>query len=205
MHTQSLFLASALVLLNACGSPTNAPQSPTPTANSQLPTPVVLPTVPDSLAGMPTDSLLLKVVTYIHKRPTAAINVDRSDASFAAYYRSQLPNYRWIYHVSDSTGEHRFYLLRPARSVSGNTRGVLGRFRLDGAQRITYFEEVANTPIADTTALLLAGDRLFRTLNSTGNVDLLLKDGALVEWPDERLYYDTDMREWRTVGAPKAP
>lgn len=142
------------------------------------------------------DSLMVDIVTYIGRKPAHAESHTRFDTIHRAYYRSMAAQFEMVYY-SVEDGIHIFYLLRPARSLQGNKRGVLGSFRLDEQNRITEFREWVNTPVGSDEELLEKGKRLFGTYKVTQDLADFLADTSLVEWPDGRLYYDTLRFEWR--------
>lgn len=150
---------------------------------------------PDNTA----DTLLTNLVTWIYKRPTAAINQDRSDPQFRGWYLRHTPLFTHLYHQAAADGTHWFYLVRPARSVEGDLRGVGGRFRTNDKLEILDLEELFNTPIRPRHDLERMGLLLFEEMIASGNVDRYLADRELIEWPDGRLYYDKEKREWRYI------
>ncbi len=153
----------------------------------------VTATFPAGLA----DTLLVNMVTFIHKRPNAAINRDRTDPQFRPYYVDAAGQYRMVYHRLAPDSTHWFYLIRPARSVGGDKRGVGGRFRTNDRLEMVDFEEVFNTPILPVAELEDKGLALFQEMVATGGVRAYAEDRSFIEWPDDRLKYDVKRREWR--------
>ncbi|MCW5900225.1 MAG: hypothetical protein KIT10_13240 [Flavobacteriales bacterium] len=146
--------------------------------------------------GTAKDSLLVNMVTFIYKRPTTAINRDRTDKEFRPYYVKHAASFQQVYHHVSPDSTHWYYLIRPARSVEGDKRGVGGRFRTNGQLAMVEFEEIFNTRIMPEPELIDRGLVLFEEMVATGNVDAFLQDKTLIEWPDGRLYYDKEKREW---------
>lgn len=142
------------------------------------------------------DSLMVDIVTYIGRKPAHAESHTRFDTIHRAYYQSLAQQFEMVYYSIDD-GTHTFYLLRPARSLQGNKRGVLGSFRIDQNGRITSFREWVNTPVGTNEELLEKGKRLLTTFIKTQSLEEILSDSSLVEWPDGRLYYDILRFEWR--------
>jgi hypothetical protein len=147
--------------------------------------------------GSEKDTLLANMITFIYKRPNAAINRDRTDPEFRSYYVSRLGEFEFVHHHFSADSTHWFYLIRPARSVDGDKRGVGGRFRTNEALEMVEFEEIFNTPIMTEEALRRTGRILFEEMIATGNVDAYSQDRGMIEWPDDRLKYDKEKREWR--------
>lgn len=142
------------------------------------------------------DTLLANMVTFIYKRPTTAINRDRTDAEFRPYYVKHAASFQHVYHYMAPDSTHWYYLIRPARSVEGDKRGVGGYFRTNDQLAMLDFAEVFNTRVLTEAELMDRGLVLFEEMVATGNVDAHLQDKTLIEWPDGRLYYDKEKREW---------
>jgi len=145
------------------------------------------------------DTLLTNMVTFIYKRPTAATNKSRTNAEFRGYYVKNAPLFKYLYHHMDEDSVHYYYLIRPARSVDGDKRGVGGKFKVNSKLELVEFEETFNTIIQSEAELQENGLTLFEELVSRGNVDRYLSDKTLIEWPDDRLKYHIEMREWRYI------
>ena len=143
------------------------------------------------------DSLLVNMVTYIGKKPKLADWQTRHEPQHEEYYKNLSKSFKFIYyHIADDS-THYYYLVRPARSTKGNTRGVGGRFKLGESFQLIDFEEIFNTPILPEQELVEVGRTLFVELITTGNIDRYLNNRSLIEWPDDRLMYDRVKKEWR--------
>ncbi len=143
------------------------------------------------------DSLLVNMVTYIGKKPRLADYQTRHNQEHRKFYIQQSENYRLVYYYITDHGTHYYYMIRPARSPRGNTRGVGGRFRMKEPLMLYDFEELFNTPILDEQELSVIGKTLFREMLNSGNLDLYMGNKDYIEWPDERLRYDKIRNEWR--------
>ena len=142
------------------------------------------------------DSLLVDMVTLIGKKPKTADYITRHEPRFRDYYRQLSQHFSMeFFHQANDTCY--YYMIRPARSVRGNQRGVGGKFTLNGDGNIAYFEESFNTPVYDREELELIGWRLFREMIEKRSISDLLWNVDYIEWPDDRLKYDLEKREWR--------
>lgn len=207
MKAPACLLSLALLTL-ACGTGDPGSRPAAPTADSLPRTAPVADTlfqVERQLAPAERDTLLVDLITYIHRRPNEAINLDRTEARFRPWYRSQLPDYTLLQYHTAEDGTHWFFLARPARSVKGDRRGVGGRFRISEQGRPTAFEEVFNTPVLSMDSVRIVGELLFPELVLLNGAVPRPDDRRLVEWPDASLHYDRERKEWRAVDAPKAP
>lgn len=144
------------------------------------------------------DSLLVDLVTYIGRKPAQATATTRFEPQFREYYINMAQNFTLYFYNID--GEvHTFYISRPARSLDGNRRGVLGTFKRDETGKITGFREVLNTVIADEERIRQLGEQVMSAYLLNQQFDELLLNRNIVEWPDGALKYDTAVFEWRYV------
>jgi hypothetical protein len=184
----------------ACGEQKSGPDSViaenAPDLTSSV-TPAMTYDVEDHFPGSEKDTLLANMITFIYKRPTTAINRERTDPQFRSYYLSKLGEFEYVHHHVSADNTHWFYLIRPARNVEGDKRGVGGRFRTNEKLEMVEFEEIFNTPVMPEERLRSEGRFLFEEMISTGNVDAFMGDQTRIEWPDDRLKYDVARREWR--------
>lgn len=142
------------------------------------------------------DTLLTDIVTYIGVKPRAATSQTRFEPRFRQFYVKQALQFKMLFFYINDQGEHFYYLIRPARSTSGSTRGVGGRFRFE-KNKIADFEEIFNTPVSDPERLSVIGAELFQEMILTGNVDRFSGNRQFIEWPDGRLKYHKGLNEWR--------
>jgi len=143
-----------------------------------------------------TDTLLTDMVTFIGVKPRTATNQTRFEPEFRPYYIQYSSQFKMVFLFVNEEGDHYYYLIRPARSTMGNTRGVGGRFRFEN-EKITDFEEIFNTPVFAEERLIEIGETLFLEMIETGIVDKYLGNMLFIEWPDERLKYHKGLNEWR--------
>ena len=148
------------------------------------------------IGAVQTDTLLTNMVIYMGVKPRTATSQTRFQSEFRPYYIEYSRQFQIIYFFVNEAGDHYYYLLRPARSVKGNTRGVGGRFRYEN-EKIIDFEEIFNTPVFDEDRLIEIGEILFLEMIETGNVEPYKGNNLFIEWPDERLKYHKGLNEWR--------
>lgn len=142
------------------------------------------------------EALLIDMVTLIGKKPKTADHISRHNPEFREYYTQLSQSFSMeFFHCNQDTCY--FYMIRPARSVRGNTRGVGGKLTLEPDGSVGYFEESFNTPIYPREELERIGWRLFRELIEKKSIAGLLWNVDYIEWPDSRLKYDIEKREWR--------
>lgn len=193
---KALTLAFLLFLLAGCGSG-NRPSGGSEARGKTFALPV-----PESYrlqawhSQEDADTLLVDMVTYIGRKPPLATAETRFDPEFRGYYQAYAGEFEIIYYFVQDSGTHWYYLIRPARSLHGNRRGVGGMFRLENG-RISGFEELFNTPVMDEDRIRLTGLELFEEMLQTGHVERFLRNSQYIEWPDERLKYDKEKFEWR--------
>jgi hypothetical protein len=150
-------------------------------------------------SGDSKDTLLANMITFIFKRPPAATPQTRTEPVFRSYYVSNLSLFEYVFHGIGQDSAHYFYLIRPARSVEGTLRGVGGRFTIQGGTELVEFEEILNTHISTRDKLLEYGVRFMEEALVTGGAESMIADREVTEWPDDRLKYHREKREWRYV------
>lgn len=144
------------------------------------------------------DTLLVDLVTYIGRKPSQATVISRFDPEFREYYINLAKNFIiYYYHVGGDV--HTFYLSRPARSLEGNRRGVLGSFKRNSDGKIVAFREILNTVVGDEDRIRQLGETLMSAYLLKQDFESLMLNQSLVEWPDSLLRYDTTVFEWRYV------
>lgn len=142
------------------------------------------------------DTLLVDMVTLIGRRPEFTDHLSRLQPQHRRFYIQQAEQFTIEYFYTKGDTSH-FYLIRPARSPRGNTRGVGGKMTLNADRTIDYFEETFNTPVHPPDKLKTIGWELFQELIAIGNVEAYSGNREWIQWPDGRLKYDTEKREWR--------
>ncbi|MCE1202174.1 MAG: hypothetical protein LWX09_08775 [Bacteroidia bacterium] len=189
MNPQNALLALlAFLLFASCSGPANKEQKVSSPYND----------INYYYGDAERDSLLVDLVTYIGRKPAQATATTRFEPQFREYYINMAKNFTLYFYNID--GEvHTFYLSRPARSLDGNRRGVLGTFKRDAAGKITGFREVLNTVIADEERIRQLGEQIMSAFLLNQQFDDLLLNRNIVEWPDSLLKYDTAVFEWRYV------
>jgi len=142
------------------------------------------------------DSLKTDIVTYMGVKPRNADWETRHDPRHRPFYIESSKNYEIYRYYVNETGDHFFYIIRPARHIDGNRRAIGGTLRLDEDFNITWYEEIFVTHVFDEGLLREMADEFFPKLieNTIGET---IKNDKRVEWPDDRLKYDVVKKEWR--------
>jgi hypothetical protein len=143
------------------------------------------------------DTLLVNAVTFIGRKPVVATSQTRFNREFRSHYINMASGFNFfLYHIGPDS-LHSYFIIRPARSLEGNLRGVLGQYRLSADTSMHSFVEILNTRIKSREALQKIGLILFEELLEKGHVEAFINDTTMVEWPDGRLMYDDRLNEWR--------
>lgn len=143
------------------------------------------------------EAVLVNMVTYIYHRPNGATINTREQERFRSYYVNNAARFEHVYHYRTDDGIDYFYLIRPAIKLERSFRAVGGRFILGADLKTLQFEEIFNTPIMDRTALRKVGVTLFEEMIETGGVERYISDHHYIEWPNHRLHYNLQDREWQ--------
>lgn len=143
------------------------------------------------------DSLMVNIVTYIGKKPKYTTPTTRFDSKNRNYYTNLSKNFEMCYLHKENDTTYYYYILRPARSPQGNSRGTGGFFNYKN-NSITYLQEVFVTVINKNKEESIAkGINLFTEFITNKNIDTYIHNELFIEWPDQRVFYDTISHEWR--------
>lgn len=142
-----------------------------------------------------TDSLFVDIVTYIGRKPANATAQNRFDPVFRSHYLSLSEGFEWLMFYMDADSLCHYYFIRPARSTQGSLRAAAGSFSIKKG-KIHQFREWFNTPVYNRDELILIGSNVFPDMIAS-DLPCIPENESWVEWPDERLYYDTISFEWR--------
>jgi hypothetical protein len=148
--------------------------------NKQLPTEV-------------RDTLLVDIVTLMGVKPRNTDWQSRHDAVHRSFYIRQADDYQIAHYHMAPDGWHYFLMIRPTRSAQPeHRRAIGGRFIPDGNFYPQQYEEIFVTRQMDESRIREISESLFSSM-ITGNFE----KSEPVEWPDERLKYDRNKKEWR--------
>jgi len=142
------------------------------------------------------DTLLVNIVTYMGHRPPFTDHLTRLDAEHRSFYIAQAQDYEFYKYYVDNDNRHFFYIIRPARHALGNTRAVGGWMYINEGADILQYQEVFVTRVLEMDSLKALAPRLFEKLINR-DFHLLDHTHPSIEWPDGRLLFHPEKREWR--------
>ncbi len=142
------------------------------------------------------DSLMTSIVTYMGVKPRRTDWQTRLEPQYRSFYAEQAKEYSFYRYFADEKGTHYFYIIRPARHPMGNRRAVGGKYILDEQMNLHSYEEVFVTQVLEEEYLKEIADDLF-TAFVNDQFEKYLNNRLIIEWPDDRLKYDTLKKEWR--------
>ncbi len=97
--------------------------------------------------GDQLDTLMANLITYVYVKPKTADYITKFEPIYRSYYTGHINKFELCYYFIAPGNIHYYYMIRPARSVQGITRGVGGKFSMDKNGNIIDFEELFNTPV----------------------------------------------------------
>ena len=142
------------------------------------------------------DTLMTNIVTYMGVKPRRADWQTRLDPQYRSFYTEQAKEYSFYRYFVDENDMHYFYIIRPARHPLGNRRAVGGKYTLDEQMNLLFYEEVFVTQVLEEEYLKEIADDLF-TAFINNKFEKYFTNRLIIEWPDDRLKYDTLKKEWR--------
>lgn len=147
------------------------------------------------------DLLMNRVIRYISRAPDGVAPDDRFNPEHDEHYAEQMSAHRLDALFKDDN-TYFFLVTRPAPSLTEKRVAIGGKVTVDEAMHVEYYEEVFRTwkMEPDTLArrglflfdLMVRGEDITRYYASkSGNADY-------IEFPDDRTYFDTKRRIWRS-------
>lgn len=149
--------------------------------------------ISNHLSDEVSDTLMVDIVTLMGVKPRNADWQSRHDAAYRSFYIRQAAEYEIEYYHIAPEGWHYFLMIRPTRSMQpGHKRAIGGRFIPDNNFYPQQYEELFVTRQMDESQIREISKSLFKSMIS-GN----LEKTESIEWPDDRLKYDRNKKEWR--------
>lgn len=157
---------------------------------------------PDShMTAQQQDLFMNRVIRYMARTPDGVTPEDRLEARHDAHYAEQLRVHR-LDALFAEDGEYYFLVSRPAPSLTEKRVAIAGKATVDENFRVTYYEEIFRTWKMEPDSLPRRASFLFDKMvrgedlspyysSRSGNADY-------IEFPDDRTYFDTQRRIWRT-------
>jgi hypothetical protein len=153
------------------------------------------------LSAQQQEDLLKDVIRYVARSPEGVLPEQRTDTRYDSHYEEQRRLHRLdAYYVDDNV--NYFLVSRVAPSLTEKRVAIGGRLEKDDNGTISYYEEVFRTWKMEPDTLARRSLFLFDVMvrdedltqyytSKTGNTDY-------IEFPDDRTFYDTNQRIWRT-------
>jgi len=153
------------------------------------------------LSAQQQEDLMQGIIRYVARSPEGASPEQRMDSSFDSHYEEQRRLHRLdAYFVDDD--KHYFLVSRVAPSLTEKRVAIGGHLVRDGRGSITYYEEVFRTWKMEPDTLarrsLFLFDRMVRDEDLTGYYTSKTGNTDYIEFPDDRVFFDTNQRIWRT-------
>lgn len=153
-----------------------------------------------NLSEQEQDTLLTDLASFIIRKPAAALWDTKFNPEFRKYYVNNRSELELVY-LTEAADTFYYYLLREARTNEGiKKRGTGGKYIVNNTTKsIEEFEEVFVSKVLPESELKKIGLEYMDL--ATGNSDLteFLSDNERIEWPDGRLFYSKQKKEWRYV------
>jgi hypothetical protein len=154
-----------------------------------------------SLSAEKQDMLMSRMIRYMSKAPDGVAPADRMNRSYDEHYAEQYRMHRLdaLYEDDDT---YYFLVSRVAPSLTEKRVAIGGKATVDKDLRIENYEEIFRTWKMEPDTLARRGMFLFDLMvrgedltpyyaSRSGNTDY-------IEFPDDRTYFDTRQRIWRT-------
>ncbi|MCS6824743.1 MAG: hypothetical protein NZ529_10640 [Cytophagaceae bacterium] len=146
-----------------------------------------------------SDSLMFSILPYIAKLEKKVNYENRFNPEHKAYFMAKWADYKFQFKryfiTEDST--HYFLIWKVAPSLYEKYIAIGGRFKKDKNGKVIQFEEIFNTWKMKPDELEEKSFALFDYMVKNGNVDPFMKEEYLIEFPDDKVYYDKKECRWK--------
>jgi len=147
------------------------------------------------------DLLMERIIRYVGHAPNGITFAERFNKEFDEFYLDERRKHR-LDALYDDGDSYYFLVSRGAPSLKIKRVAIGGKLQMDKDLRITYYEEIFRTWKMGPDTLIqrslflfdkmVSGEDLTTYYSSrSGNTDY-------IEFPDDRTYFDTQERIWRT-------
>ena len=141
--------------------------------------------------------VLAKITSYLYIAPPNVAKEDRFLAEHRPFYLKESLKFQVIRFFKDDKSRYYFYLLRPARNINDDKRGVAGMFTLDKKGEIKLFREFFVTKMIPETEVVNFGKLIFDDLiKNKGSIPMTSLREDFIEFPGIMSQYDTTSYEW---------
>jgi len=146
---------------------------------------------------------LNRIGRYMAKLPKRVYHDAKFDSRYDSYYQDEMKKYEVEKYFITPDSTHYFMVSRPAPSLHEKRIAIGGRLRYAANGDLVAYEEVFRTWKMQKDELERKSSILFKTMLEKGHVDDYLPhktEDEWVEFPDQRVYFDTTARRWKVVG-----
>lgn len=147
------------------------------------------------------DSLMERIIRYVGRTPDGVSPGDRFSPTHDKHYADQRSIHRLdaLYKDDDT---YYFLVSRIAPSLAEKRVAIGGKLNMDKDMRITYYEEIFRTWKMEPDSLVKRSIFLFDKMVNAENLEPYYSSRSgntdYIEFPDDRTYFDTEQRIWRT-------
>ncbi len=154
------------------------------------------------LSASKQDLMMNRIIRYISRTPDGVSHEDRMNREHDDHYNEQVKLHRLDALYEDDENKYFFLVSRIAPSLTEKRVAIGGKVTVDKNMRVDFYQEVFRTWKMEPDTLARRGTFLFDLMvrgedltmyyaSKSGNADY-------IEFPDDRTYYDTRQRIWRT-------
>lgn len=141
--------------------------------------------------------IFAQVISYVYTTPSGIPKADRFHKDYREVYKREIQKFEMIHFWKSDGDSYYFYMLRPARNINNNKRGVAGIFTLDESLEIDSFEEVFVTKMIPEEQVVSFGNLVFQEfIDNNGEIPMTPLRKDLIEFPNAQTRYDQAIYEW---------
>lgn len=141
--------------------------------------------------------IFAQVISYVYTTPSGIPKADRFNKDYRDVYKKEIKKFEMIRFWKSDDDRYYFYMLRPARNINNNKRGLAGIFTLDEGLEIDSFKEVFVTKMISEEEVVSFGDLIFQDfIVNKGELPMTPLRNDLIEFPNPQTRYDPEIHEW---------
>lgn len=157
---------------------------------------------PESHLQVPQQEILMnRVIRYMSRSPEGVAPEDRLNPEHDEHYAEQMSAHR-LDALYEDDGTYYFLVSRLAPSLTEKRVAIGGKVTVDGNMQVQYYEEIFRTWKLEPDTLSRRGmflfDRMVRGEDLTRFYASRSGSAEYIEFPDDRTYFDTEQRIWRS-------
>lgn len=142
-----------------------------------------------------------KIIRYMARPPENLTFEERFYKGYDPYYEEQMKFHRLDAYFIDEDGTNYFLISRRAPSLKEKRVAIGGRVKFNTKGKVSSYAEVFRTWKLEDKLLIERSILLFDKMVKQESLESYLTKNSkdeYIEFPDDRVFFDTAARQWKT-------